>query len=74
MVGKAVEINERMQKTLTFFGSSLEYQQDLKQALISPPANIIPVFQTLSTNNSTAPAFISAKMLSNWPLEISPRP
>lgn len=48
MVGKAVEINERMQKTLTFFGSSLEYQQDLKQALISPPANIIPVFQTLS--------------------------
>lgn len=56
MVGKAVEINERMQKTLTFFGSSLEYQQDLKQALISPPANIIPVFQTLSTNNSTAPA------------------
>lgn len=77
MVGKAVEIKERMQKTSAFFGSSLEYQQDLKQALISP-LPILFQYSKHSTANSTAPAFISAKMFSpivnNCPLEISPSP
>lgn len=79
MVGKAVEIKERMQKTSAFFwqlfGISTRPQTSPNFPL---PILFQLVFQTLSTANSTAPAFISAKMFSpivnNCPLEISPSP
>lgn len=78
MVGKAVEIKERMQKTSAFFWQLFGISTRPQTSPNFPPANIIPVFQTFSTANSTAPAFISAKMFSpivnNCPLEISPSP
>lgn len=77
MVGKAVEIKERMQKTSAFFWQLFGISTR-PQTSPNFPLPILFQYSKHSTANSTAPAFISAKMFSpivnNCPLEISPSP
>lgn len=49
MVGKAVEIKERMQKTSAFFWQLFGISTRPQTSPNFPPANIIPVFQTLNS-------------------------